>query len=254
VFRHRFAADLQCVWCAVVRGRDRGPQSVHGSGRRPHTLNYGQVGLGVRVAILISLILVGLSVWKISQWQAASWQGFITASDMAKLQNDARATLIQGFGGAILLIGLYFTLRNLQIVQEGQITERFTRAIEQLGNDQMEVRLGGIYALERIARDSARDHWPIMEILAAYLRTHARWEEEPRGQPATPCTDDDEQFEPGSLDSILANDRKHTRMDSRKDCLPIFKRFSPYWGDVYGPESMRIKGSIYPDWTCGARS
>jgi hypothetical protein len=44
-----------------------------------------------------------------------------------------------------------------------------------LGSGQMEVRLGGIYALERIARDSARDHWPIMEILTAYLQTHARW-------------------------------------------------------------------------------
>ena len=47
------------------------------------------------------------------------------------------------------------------IAQEGQITERFTRAVEHLGSDNLEIRLGGIYALERIARDSVRDHWPV---------------------------------------------------------------------------------------------
>jgi hypothetical protein len=34
----------------------------------------------------------------------------------------------------------------------------------------LEVRLGGIYALERIAHDSPRDHWTILEVLTAYVR------------------------------------------------------------------------------------
>jgi hypothetical protein len=33
--------------------------------------------------------------------------------------------------------------------------------------------LGGIYALERISRESEEDYWPIMEILAAYVRHNA---------------------------------------------------------------------------------
>src|SRR6516164_8690295 len=40
------------------------------------------------------------------------------------------------------------------------MTDRYTRAIEQLGSKELDVRIGGIYALERIARDSARDHPP----------------------------------------------------------------------------------------------
>ncbi len=68
---------------------------------------------------------------------------------------------------------------QLQVAQEGQITERFTRAIEQLGSDKMEVRLGGIYALERIAFDSDKDYWPIMETLTAYVRERAPWQEPP---------------------------------------------------------------------------
>lgn len=62
---------------------------------------------------------------------------------------------------------------NLKIAQEGQITELFTRAVDQLGNPAMEIRLGGIYALERIANESDKDYWPIMEILTAYARSNS---------------------------------------------------------------------------------
>ena len=37
------------------------------------------------------------------------------------------------------------------------------------------MRLGGIYALERLARESRDDHGPIVEILTAYVREHAPW-------------------------------------------------------------------------------
>jgi hypothetical protein len=73
-------------------------------------------------------------------------------------------------GGITILFGLYFAWGNLTAVREGQITERFTRAIDQLGNKKMEIRLGGIYALERIANESEKDYYPIMKILAAYIR------------------------------------------------------------------------------------
>jgi uncharacterized protein YjbI with pentapeptide repeats len=57
--------------------------------------------------------------------------------------------------------------------REGRITDSFTKAVELLGKPEREVRLGAIYALERIAHDSERDHWPIMETLTAYVRTKA---------------------------------------------------------------------------------
>jgi hypothetical protein len=37
-------------------------------------------------------------------------------------------------------------------------SDRYTKAIEQLGPDKLEVHLGGIRALVRIAVDSQRDH------------------------------------------------------------------------------------------------
>jgi hypothetical protein len=49
------------------------------------------------------------------------------------------------------------------------VTDRYTKAIEQLGSAELAVRLGGIYALERIARDSARDHSTVLEVLTAFV-------------------------------------------------------------------------------------
>src|SRR5215213_3534371 len=98
-----------------------------------------------------------------------------------------------------LLVGLFFTWRSLrqtresqaqtqentqrtlELTEQGQITERFTRAIDQLGatdettrTPRLEIRLGGIYALERIARDSPeRDYSTVIEVLTAYVRQNS---------------------------------------------------------------------------------
>jgi hypothetical protein len=99
-----------------------------------------------------------------------------------KLQNDVRTTLLQGLGGLAVLAGVFFTYRKaqtgrrqLEVAQQGQVTERFTRAIDQLGNTNLDVRLGGIYALERIANDSPQDRATVAEVLTAFVRGHALW-------------------------------------------------------------------------------
>lgn len=74
-------------------------------------------------------------------------------------------------GGIVIIGGLVGTWLAIQVTKEGQITERFAQAINHLGSKSIEFRLGGIYALERIARESQTDHWPIMEILTAYVRS-----------------------------------------------------------------------------------
>src|SRR5262245_8067515 len=61
-------------------------------------------------------------------------------------------------------------LKQLKITEQGQITDRFGRAIDQLGSDKLDVRLGGIYALERLMHDSPADESNILEVLTAYIR------------------------------------------------------------------------------------
>ena len=89
-------------------------------------------------------------------------------------------TIVKIITGLLVLVGLYWTMRRVRaaektvgVVEEGHITDRFTKAIAQLGDDKMAIRLGGIYALERIAKDSEKDHGPIMEVLTAYVRQNA---------------------------------------------------------------------------------
>jgi hypothetical protein len=149
------------------------------------------VGLGV--------LLVLWAIWKVPQWYAASWTK-LDLKDLAKLESDTRTMMVQAVGGVVLLVGLFFTWRNLRVTEQnsrqtldlslrGQINDRFTKAIEQLGavnqdgKKKLEVRLGGIYALEQIAKESPDHHWPIMEVLTAYVREHApQKEEEQRSQ------------------------------------------------------------------------
>src|SRR5262249_24358869 len=62
---------------------------------------------------------------------------------------------------------------TLDETRRAQLTERFTKAIDQLGqmaDDKLDIRLGGIYALEQIAKESKELHRPVMEILTAFLR------------------------------------------------------------------------------------
>jgi uncharacterized protein YjbI with pentapeptide repeats len=126
--------------------------------------------LGVLGLLLMVLVL------------APPWFVHDRSLDGLKAQNEVRATLLQGLGGVVLLVGAYFTYRQvvngrrqLQIALQGQITERFTRAIDQLGHAQVDIRLGGIYALERIAYDSSADRPTIREVLTAFVRSHAPW-------------------------------------------------------------------------------
>ncbi len=100
-----------------------------------------------------------------------------------QLQNNARALLLQGLGGLFLVAGVIATWQQVLISREGQITERFTRAIDQLGSDKVDVRVGGIHALERIAKNSKSDQPTITRILCAFVRTHTPW---PAGSPDSP--------------------------------------------------------------------
>jgi uncharacterized protein YjbI with pentapeptide repeats len=58
-----------------------------------------------------------------------------------------------------------------RIAEQGHFTERFSRAVEQLGHDKVAVRIGGLYALRRIAEDSVeRDHLAVMDVIINFIR------------------------------------------------------------------------------------
>ncbi|MGU9963335.1 MAG: pentapeptide repeat-containing protein [Candidatus Halichondribacter symbioticus] len=101
--------------------------------------------------------------------------------DGSELRNLAIAFIgtITGIGA---LFGVYLAIlksetteRQTYTEEQGLITDRLNKATEGLGkkdgdNPLIEVRLGALYALERIAKDSERDHIRIMKIFCAYIR------------------------------------------------------------------------------------
>jgi uncharacterized protein YjbI with pentapeptide repeats len=139
---------------------------------------------GAFVAVLLAVAI--FAIWKVPHWQVAHSQG-LSAANRFERENEARTTLAQIIGGVFLLAGLYSSIQTFDLQREGQITDRYTKAIEQLGAvlpgtpqskdgvpaPNLTVRLGGIYALERISRDSPKDRATIMEVLSAYVRENA---------------------------------------------------------------------------------
>ena len=164
--------------------------------------------------ILIILVLTFAFLLIFPMWQVSHF-GLNNVTLEATFEIQYRTTLTQIIatfaqilGGVAIGIGIYYTWRrvtiaenslkhaqktlvanlkiaqdNLKIAKEGQITERFTRAVNQLGaidhlgNPAIEIRLGGIYALERISNESEKDYWQIMEILTTYIRLNSHVEE-----------------------------------------------------------------------------
>jgi hypothetical protein len=140
--------------------------------------------------------------WWLSVWQRRWWIALATlfilvwwlvppllyrhtgadAAARLKAITDTRTALLAGLIGVGALLTFWLnsrvyriTARTLEVTEQGHITERYTKAIEQLGSDKLDVRLGGIYALERLAQDSPqRDHPTVVEVLGAFVREGSR--------------------------------------------------------------------------------
>ena len=121
-------------------------------------------------------------------WLSLILAGFAWIWDDANFKKLATlATLIGGVIGLLLLFvrtraadRQAKTAADRHVEQttadrERRITESFAKAVEQLGSDKLETRLGAIYTLERISQESEREYWPIMETLTAFVRQRAPW-------------------------------------------------------------------------------
>jgi hypothetical protein len=151
-------------------------------------------GLLVAAAVVVA---VGIYVvfWPLSDLIATHDVGAITGPHRAaalQVARDAARGRLLTFGaglfaaGALIYTARNFTLtrRTVELTEQGQVTDRYTKAIEQLGSEKLDVRIGGIYALERVARDSVRDHPTVMEVLTAFVREHSH-EQWPQVEPGT---------------------------------------------------------------------
>ncbi|MEU3987166.1 pentapeptide repeat-containing protein [Streptomyces platensis] len=149
-----------------------------------------------RIALpaVLALVIVG---YALLLWHGPWW--IDGAHLRTKNLQPADGVVITGFrtmlvalgAGAVAALGLYYThqshkqTENLfdhtqerdraqaELAREGQVTERYVEAIKLLSSVNATQRLGGIYSLERIMRDSEKDHATVVEVLAAFIRQMA---------------------------------------------------------------------------------
>ena len=99
---------------------------------------------------------------------------------------ESCSTIIRNFGLlAAAVFALWFARKRILVAdrqadtaQRGLLNERCQKGAEMLGSKVFAVRLGGIYALVRLARDdhSGDDHTQVMSLLCAFVRN-------PTGEP-----------------------------------------------------------------------
>jgi Pentapeptide repeats (8 copies) len=132
------------------------------------------------VLVILAIVLIGIIAWSsIVEGLRSLWHAYTVRREhitpLVPLISNLLTVLVAVVAAWIALARHFAQTRA---DTQRRITENFSTAVAQLGDDKLEIRLGGIYALERISRESDQDYWPIMEILTAFVREHARWEDE----------------------------------------------------------------------------
>jgi hypothetical protein len=137
---------------------------------------------GLIVAALIIIFVPMFQVWLLDMRDP---ENEIPLDKKFELRDGARKTWIQIVGGVAFLIGFYLTYQSLGVsklaqetARETQFSNSFATATDYLGAPDLETRLGGVYALERLAEDSDaseddRKIRQVIEVLCAYVRKHA---------------------------------------------------------------------------------
>ncbi|GGM84664.1 hypothetical protein GCM10012275_64210 [Longimycelium tulufanense] len=129
------------------------------------------------------MVLFGVALVMGTTWWAAHW--LLTeaagASDPSRARIEAMRTALTvgaGTGGGVVLLlaarkqwlSERAQAHNEDDASERRITELYTKAVEQLGSDKAPVRLGGLYALERLAQNNPSHRQTIVDVICAYLR------------------------------------------------------------------------------------
>jgi len=147
------------------------------------------VVIGLTWLVVAATLLFGLYklIWDMI-WHAVPQGGDEVWPWRFSLAQIAALTTVLGAVIALPLTvnRLLLSRRQTKTVEQGHITDRINTAVEGLGAEKtvkrdgdertepnLEVRIGAIYALERLSQDSERDHIQIMEILCAYIRQNA---------------------------------------------------------------------------------
>ena len=137
--------------------------------------------LGGIAAVALVVAVAWLLFVPAADWLAHHDVGSARGPRLQVARDAARGQLLTLGVGLFAAGALVFAARNValsrrtfELTEQRHATDRYATAIEQLGSDKLDVRIGGIYALESVARGSTKDHPIVMEVLTAFIREHSR--------------------------------------------------------------------------------
>lgn len=116
---------------------------------------------------------LAIFVWALPVWLTIHPR--VTGADRLTAMNNARIGIAAVLAVLGTVGGFAYTIRTYRLSRRGQIADRYTKAIEQLTNASSDIRIGGLYALEQTTRDAIEYRNIVVEVLAAYIRSHAPW-------------------------------------------------------------------------------
>jgi hypothetical protein len=110
-----------------------------------------------------------VAAYGVALWRVPGWMHVTKPQD----RYNARLLVVSVGGAIVVLTGLLYTAFNYRLSRRGQVTDRFTVALERLGSSELYVRMGGVHALEHVMHDSAEHHKDVVEVLNAFIRDRA---------------------------------------------------------------------------------
>ncbi len=126
-------------------------------------------------AVLTALLVSLLAVWKLPKLQVRSIE-VSGPKESHGLENEARKTLAAVLGGAILIcLLLFYVWHSVEVERDRQISALYLKGVELIASEKVEVRVGAIYAFDKIAEDSGKDRGRVVRLLAAFVREKAPW-------------------------------------------------------------------------------
>ncbi|GAB2815856.1 pentapeptide repeat-containing protein [Lentzea nigeriaca] len=215
----------------------------------------------VAVAILLLAGAVLTTLW----W----WVGQQSWTDQEK-RTLARLDVVKVASGVALggggLFTLYLAARRRRTQEQAQadtnadaearrITELYAKAVQQLGDAKAPVRLGGLYALERLGQREPETRRTIINVLCAYLR-----------MPYTPPSDRTSRSAGGVRRPLLRDSRRRTgiqaprgpgasaslvearlELDVRLTAQRILADHLRPEGDYWGEHDIDLTGAVLVD-------
>ena len=127
---------------------------------RPHLRLGGREVAALTVLALVSVVVLSAIFW---EWLSDGESGSTTVRNVGLVIGGVIAIPLAGWRGIV--------------AEQSLLDERYQKSAEMLGNELLSVRLGGIYALQRLAENHPeRYHLQIMRLFCAFVRHHTERE------------------------------------------------------------------------------